>query len=104
MLLVHKGTRQRCGRIRFISVLIPIRPEILTEISHCIQSIESRNQMLRKLKLTFTAPYLLDDLELLSRPVNYISYQAKALDGKEHDVAIYFEMDPHKAFRAGQSA
>ena len=56
-----------------------------------------------ELKLTFTAPYLLDDLELLSRPVNYISYQAKALDGKEHDVAIYFEMDPHKAFRAGQS-
>lgn len=54
-----------------------------------------------ELKLTFTAPYLLDDLELLSRPVNYISYQAKALDGKEHDVAIYFEMDPHKAFRAG---
>ena len=42
-------------------------------------------------------------MELLSRPVNYISYQAKALDGKEHDVAIYFEMDPHKAFRAGQS-
>ena len=32
-----------------------------------------------ELKLTFTAPYLLDDLELLSRPVNYISYQAKAL-------------------------
>ena len=56
-----------------------------------------------ELKLTFTAPYLLDDLKLLSRPVNYISYQAKALDGKEHDVAIYFEMDPHKAFRAGQS-
>ena len=55
-----------------------------------------------ELKLTFTAPYLLDDLELLSRPVNYISYQAKALDGKEHDVAIYFEMDP-QAFRAGQS-
>ncbi|MDD3038317.1 glutaminase family protein [Bacteroides sp.] len=56
-----------------------------------------------ELKLTFTAPYLLNDLEVLSRPVNYISYQAKALDGKEHNVAIYFELDPHKAFRAGQS-
>lgn len=56
-----------------------------------------------ELKLTFTAPYLLDDLKTLARPVNYISYQAKALDGKEHDVAVYFEIDPHKAFRAGQS-
>lgn len=56
-----------------------------------------------ELKLSFTAPYLLDDLEALPRPVNYISYQAKALDGKEHEVSIYFEMDPHKAFRAGQS-
>lgn len=56
-----------------------------------------------ELKLSFTAPYLMDDLETFARPVNYISYQAKALDGKKHDVAIYFEMDPHKAFRAGQS-
>lgn len=56
-----------------------------------------------ELKLSFTAPYLLDDLETLARPVNYISYQAKALDGKEHDVSIYFEIDPHKAFRAEQS-
>ncbi|WP_077155532.1 glutaminase family protein [Bacteroides bouchesdurhonensis] len=56
-----------------------------------------------ELKLSFTAPYLLDDLETLARPVNYISYQAKALDNNEHDVAIYFEIDPHKAFDAGQS-
>ena len=56
-----------------------------------------------ELKLSFTAPYLLDDLETFARPVNYISYQAKALDDKEHDVAIYFEVDPHKAFDAGQS-
>ncbi|MDD3038304.1 glutaminase family protein [Bacteroides sp.] len=56
-----------------------------------------------ELKLSFTAPYLLDDLETLARPVNYISYQVKALDDKEHDVAIYFEMDPHEAFDAGQS-
>lgn len=56
-----------------------------------------------ELKLSFTAPYLLDDLETLARPVNYISYQTKALDGKDHDVSIYFEMDPHRAFRAGQT-
>ena len=55
-----------------------------------------------ELKLTFIAPYLLDEINILSQPVNYISYRAKSLDNKEHDVAIYFEMDPHKAFQSGQ--
>jgi hypothetical protein len=43
------------------------------------------------LKLTFTAPLLLDNLELLSRPVNYISYEVASTDGQQHEVEIYFE-------------
>jgi hypothetical protein len=46
------------------------------------------------LELTFMAPLLLDNLELVSRPVNYISYNIKANDGKKHDVKIYFEASP----------
>ncbi len=40
------------------------------------------------LELTFTAPFLPNDLELASRPVNYISYNVKSTDGKPHDVRI----------------
>lgn len=43
------------------------------------------------LKLTFSAPLFMDDLKLLSRPVNYISYEAVSNDGKAHEVSIYFE-------------
>jgi len=43
------------------------------------------------LKLTFSAPLFMDDLKLLSRPVNYISYEAVSNDGKVHDVSMYFE-------------
>lgn len=43
------------------------------------------------LKLTFTAPFLLDNLDLASRPVNYVTYDVKSNDGKQHDVQIYFE-------------
>ena len=43
------------------------------------------------LELTFTAPLLLDDLELMSRPVTYISYRYKANDGRSHDVQLYFD-------------
>ncbi|KAA6329083.1 hypothetical protein EZS27_022075, partial [termite gut metagenome] len=47
-----------------------------------------------ELKLSFLAPLLLEDLDLVSRPVNYISYNINSLDGKEHDVQIYFEAAP----------
>lgn len=43
------------------------------------------------LRLTFTAPLLLDNLELVSRPVNYISYGVVSNDGEQHEVDIYFE-------------
>lgn len=43
------------------------------------------------LQLTFTAPLLLENLDLVARPVNYISYEVVANDGQKHDVAIYFE-------------
>jgi len=49
------------------------------------------------LKLTFTAPLLMDDLELVSRPVNYISYEVASNDGKNHNVQLYFEASPRWA-------
>ncbi|MBQ7194234.1 MAG: DUF4965 domain-containing protein [Bacteroidales bacterium] len=45
-------------------------------------------------KLTFTAPALMDDLERMSRPINYISWTASATDGSEHEVQVYFEASP----------
>lgn len=47
-----------------------------------------------QLELVFTSPLLMDDLDLMTTPVNYISYQVKPLDGKEHDVQIYMEATP----------
>ncbi|GGH08715.1 glutaminase [Pedobacter zeae] len=41
------------------------------------------------LKLTFTSPLLMNDLGLFARPVSYVSYQAKANDGKTHQVKVY---------------
>lgn len=41
------------------------------------------------LKLTFTSPLLLDDLDLLARPVSYVSAEVKANDGENHNVRIW---------------
>ncbi|MEE2772368.1 MAG: DUF4965 domain-containing protein [Bacteroidota bacterium] len=40
--------------------------------------------------LTFTSPLLMDDLDLLARPVSYISVKTKPNDGQTHDVQVYF--------------
>ena len=44
------------------------------------------------LRLVFTAPMFLDDLNLLSTPINYISYQVRANDKRKHNVQIFFEL------------
>jgi hypothetical protein len=49
------------------------------------------------LDLTFIAPLLMNKLNLISRPVNYIDYKVTSNDGKTHDVAIYFEAAPNWA-------
>ena len=47
-----------------------------------------------ELDLVFTAPMLIDDLDLLSTPVNYISYRVRAKDGKKHQVQFYPSANP----------
>lgn len=42
------------------------------------------------LLLTFTSPLIMSNLDLLARPVTYVSYKVKSNDGSAHDVAVYF--------------
>ncbi|WP_319480176.1 glutaminase domain-containing protein [uncultured Draconibacterium sp.] len=49
------------------------------------------------LRVEFVSPLLMDDLDLLSRPVNYINYEAVSTDGKSHYVEVYFEATPEWA-------
>lgn len=50
-----------------------------------------------ELDLVFTAPLLMEDLDLISTPINYISYRVRSLDKKQHDVQVYFETTPQLA-------
>ncbi|MDR0542333.1 MAG: DUF5127 domain-containing protein [Dysgonamonadaceae bacterium] len=50
-----------------------------------------------ELKLNFIAPFLMDNLDLMGRPVNYIAYETTSLDGEEHQIEIYFEAYPEWA-------
>lgn len=41
------------------------------------------------LSVQFVSPLLLDKMDILSRPVSYIDYQVKVLDGKTHRIKLY---------------
>jgi len=49
------------------------------------------------LDVEFVSPLLMDDLDILSRPVNYINYNVVSNDGRTHDVEVYFETTPEWA-------
>jgi hypothetical protein len=41
--------------------------------------------------LIFTTPLLPDDLDVLSRPVTYLTWEVRSTDGKPHAVSLYFD-------------
>ena len=50
-----------------------------------------------ELDVVFTAPHIIDDYDLLSAPINYISYQVRSADGKRHSVKFYLSTTPQMA-------
>ncbi len=46
------------------------------------------------LTFTFFTPALPSDLDLLSRPVTYLNWQAESTDGATHQLAILLDVDP----------
>jgi hypothetical protein len=44
-----------------------------------------------KISLTFTTPTLPHEIETLSRPATYISWEARSTDGRPHQASVYFD-------------
>jgi hypothetical protein len=54
------------------------------------------------LTLTFMTPALPDDLDILSRPLTYLSYEFRATDGKEHVVEFQFSASAELTVNEGK--
>jgi len=50
-----------------------------------------------QLELTFFTPAFPEDLEILSRPVTYLTWHVHINDGKKHEVSVLLDIDPRIA-------
>ncbi|WP_068619815.1 glutaminase family protein [Paenibacillus tuaregi] len=70
-------------------------PEALVQTGLTVEPVTTRYTFQGEgieLKVQFTTPLLLDDLDLLSRPVTYVTFQVRSLDGESHQVKIYLDV------------
>lgn len=54
--------------------------------------------------LTFMTPLLSSDLETLARPVTYLTWAARATDGRPHAVSVYFDAGAELAVNTPEQA
>ena len=72
----------------------PTVPEILTQTSlevRATQTLYTFGGAGIELKLTFTSPLLMDNLDVLSRPASYVTFAVRATDGRKHATQLYFD-------------
>jgi hypothetical protein len=71
------------------ATVVPLRQSSVQVLpTRTICELESPNVALT---VTFTTPALPESIDLLSWPVTYVTYSARSLDGKDHDVIVDFE-------------
>src|SRR5207244_245896 len=56
------------------------------------QTLYTFDQGGARLVLTFTTPALTNDLDLLSRPLTYVTFELDSSDGRPHQVQLYFDV------------
>lgn len=50
-----------------------------------------------EVELSFLSPVLVDDLKLLARPVSFVGWKARSLDGKKREIQVYFDIEANIA-------
>ena len=75
----------------------PRQMPAMHQIAHTVTPTHTRYSFTGggvQLDLAFFTPTILSDLDILSRPVTYISFIAKAIDGTSHDVSVLIDVNP----------
>jgi len=57
-----------------------------------------------RIRLGFTSPLLADDMVLLSEPLTYVSWKMEAIDGKVHQLKVYFDVSAELVVNSNEQA
>jgi hypothetical protein len=71
------------------------QPVAVTQTSLVVTATQSRYAFACAgvdLTVTFTSPLLPDDLDILTRPASYVTFDVRSADGKPHNVQLYFDI------------
>lgn len=69
-----------------VSIIKAKQTDIVFNANQTIYTFDCDNVTLTA---TFTSPLLLDDLDLLSRPISYLNVKVKSKDNKQHQAKLY---------------
>jgi hypothetical protein len=75
----------------------PVSIPAMQQVSSSIMPTQTRYEFRQngiKLELTFLTPAIMSDLDLLSRPVTYLTWSIQAIDGAAHQVSVLLDIDP----------
>ena len=75
----------------------PDKVPAMQQTGHSITPTHTRYQFRQDgvtLELTFFTPALMNDLDLLSRPVTYLTWSVQSTDGVAHRVSVLLDVDP----------
>ncbi|MEC0310977.1 DUF4965 domain-containing protein [Paenibacillus lautus] len=93
--IIDGAPRRFMGKVITQDASERLEPEALEQIDLTVEPLTTRYTFQGEgieLQVEFTTPLLLDHLDLLSRPVTYVTVQVRSMDGGAHDVKIYFDV------------
>jgi ubiquinone/menaquinone biosynthesis C-methylase UbiE len=70
---------------------VPAMPQIGLEVLPTRTIYDFREGGVR-IRLIFTSPLLPGELDLIGRPVTYLTWEAWSIDGREHAASVYFDV------------
>ncbi len=68
---------------------VPALPQVSLQVTPSQSIYQYRNAQVA-VQLSFMAPLMPDDLNALTRPVNYVEWKVRSMDGQKHLVSIFF--------------
>jgi len=95
MIVIDGKIRRFMGKVSVHESSTIEEPDVLIQTNLIVEPVTTRYTFEGEgieLEVHFTTPLLLDDLELLSRPVTYVTFHVRAIDGQGHQVKIYFDV------------